>query len=394
MADSQAIIVGGGIAVTDPFTIGHIPYIVSTVPPSLSATPIMAYTLGTGLAHPGIVISVNAIDPKPAADEIFRVSGGAIIEGNGVSDSVVIGRGALVNSGTNIAIGTGASATSVTCMAIGAAAIAVGNFAVAIGQGAQADGQGGAGGAVAVGNGAIAVGVNATALGRSASASGISSLAIGEGSVANANASIAISGGNANGFSSLCVGFNARARANNQVVILAGGNNPTIGAGMTGGTIVISGGTGVNLSHANNIVLGVGAATFANNTAIIGASGTPITQVVFGRGDTATVTVGAGMVWRCTDGNGNDLDMGSLTVIAPRSTGAITPGQINFQVGVVQASGNTLQPLSTGVAVISSVIADDTFLAVYDVNSGALQRVSVGAVDSGGAGFRVLRIPN
>lgn len=39
-------------------------------------------------------------------------------------------------------------------------------------------------------------------------------------------------------------------------------------------------------------------------------------------------------------------------------------------------------------------IAGDTALWLFDVNSGTLKRVSVGAVDSGGAGFRVLRIPN
>lgn len=38
--------------------------------------------------------------------------------------------------------------------------------------------------------------------------------------------------------------------------------------------------------------------------------------------------------------------------------------------------------------------AGNTRMLLYDVNSGTTQRVSVGANDSGGAGFKVLRIPN
>lgn len=41
-----------------------------------------------------------------------------------------------------------------------------------------------------------------------------------------------------------------------------------------------------------------------------------------------------------------------------------------------------------------SAVAGDTRLLIYDVDNAALERVSVGAADSGGAGFKVLRIPN
>lgn len=39
-------------------------------------------------------------------------------------------------------------------------------------------------------------------------------------------------------------------------------------------------------------------------------------------------------------------------------------------------------------------LSGNTRLLVYDVDNGTLERVSVGAADSGGAGFKVLRIPN
>lgn len=42
----------------------------------------------------------------------------------------------------------------------------------------------------------------------------------------------------------------------------------------------------------------------------------------------------------------------------------------------------------------ASATADDTALLLYDVTAGSVKRVSRGAADSGGAGFRLLRVPN
>lgn len=42
----------------------------------------------------------------------------------------------------------------------------------------------------------------------------------------------------------------------------------------------------------------------------------------------------------------------------------------------------------------TSATAGDTRFMIYDVDNGTLERVTVGAADSGGAGFKVLRIPN
>lgn len=41
-----------------------------------------------------------------------------------------------------------------------------------------------------------------------------------------------------------------------------------------------------------------------------------------------------------------------------------------------------------------SAVAGNTRLLVYDVDNATLERVTVGAADSGGAGFKLLRIPN
>lgn len=42
----------------------------------------------------------------------------------------------------------------------------------------------------------------------------------------------------------------------------------------------------------------------------------------------------------------------------------------------------------------NSVTADDIVLRVFDISAAAIKRVSRGIADSGGAGFRLLRIPN
>lgn len=42
----------------------------------------------------------------------------------------------------------------------------------------------------------------------------------------------------------------------------------------------------------------------------------------------------------------------------------------------------------------ANAVAGNTRMMLWDVNNGTLERVSVGVDDSGGAGFRLLRIPN
>lgn len=67
-----------------------------------------------------------------------------------------------------------------------------------------------------------------------------------------------------------------------------------------------------------------------------------------------------------------------------------------LQLSQAGASG-VIQLVVNGVEVAradASAVAADTRLLVYDVTAAALVRVTRGAVDSGGAGFRVLRIPN
>lgn len=66
---------------------------------------------------------------------------------------------------------------------------------------------------------------------------------------------------------------------------------------------------------------------------------------------------------------------------------------------VVKVANNTgevqIAPDGTSrLTVDLDATANNTRLLVWDVTAGSLRRVSIGAADSGGSGFRVLRIPN
>lgn len=65
--------------------------------------------------------------------------------------------------------------------------------------------------------------------------------------------------------------------------------------------------------------------------------------------------------------------------------------------GLYNVSANLVALMAGGVESIrvdASATATQTRLLVYDVDKGAVSRVTVGANDSGGAGFKLLRVPN
>lgn len=95
---------------------------------------------------------------------------------------------------------------------------------------------------------------------------------------------------------------------------------------------------------------------------------------------------------------------------APSGTGAglafsYTSG--SGRLSAVDYGGPTWQPINIVGSVVNlspylfdavqadaSSAAGDTRLLLYDVDKGALSRVTVGANDSGGTGYKLLRVPN
>lgn len=94
-------------------------------------------------------------------------------------------------------------------------------------------------------------------------------------------------------------------------------------------------------------------------------------------------------------GLGTDIAGGELRLLGGIGTGAGTPGVVKIITTDAAASSATPQSVfRTAAQFDSTTTAGQTRFLLYDVDNGTLERVSVGAADSGGAGFKVLRIPN
>lgn len=78
------------------------------------------------------------------------------------------------------------------------------------------------------------------------------------------------------------------------------------------------------------------------------------------------------------------------------ATGTMT-NYVGYYCGDLSTSGATNNyPVDCANAIRAdySATAGDTRFLLWDVTAGTLKRVSIGAADSGGAGFKVLRVPN
>lgn len=91
------------------------------------------------------------------------------------------------------------------------------------------------------------------------------------------------------------------------------------------------------------------------------------------------------------------MNTGGLRLAIAGSAGTPSARLNSNNTGLFSDVAGAVQLSASGV---ESVRADDdatagnTRLMIYDVDNATLERVTVGAADSGGAGFKVLRIPN
>lgn len=105
------------------------------------------------------------------------------------------------------------------------------------------------------------------------------------------------------------------------------------------------------------------------------------------------LVMGTGPV-RGTAASGTNAAGGALKLSPGLSTGNATPATVTIQRTTAVASGTTAQTPSDALSVDGSTTAGETPILLLDISKGTLQRVSIGASDSGGAGFKVLRVPN
>lgn len=112
-------------------------------------------------------------------------------------------------------------------------------------------------------------------------------------------------------------------------------------------------------------------------------------RATFGRNGIAAQS----LVIRDLNGNNYGAIYNGAVVVGDQSyafAAAATETRVNAPSGTVGLFiGN-----SEYFRIDANATAGNTRMLVYDVDNGTLERVSVGAADSGGTGFKLLRIPN
>lgn len=310
----------------------------------------------------------------------------------GASDCVAIGHKALwLNSSVEItAIGSGCldaniSSTGHTAVGFNAlGAITAGNNCTAVGHSALAAATGGNNTAVGYqAADAITSATNIVAIGTSAlgnpTTGGGSSTAVGYQALLN------VTIGNNN----TAVGAQAG------LSITSGANNVCIGALANVSATVsnsISIGNGSTCSASSSMAFGVDAASTASNTMVVGSSTNPINAVYIGEGIRSASP--SALVLGATGGLGTDISAASFTIAGGAGTGTGAAGVISFTTAPPGSTGTTLNTQVECARFDASTTAGDTRFLLYDVDNGTLERVTVGAADSGGSGFKLLRIPN
>jgi len=155
----------------------------------------------------------------------------------------------------------------------------------------------------------------------------------------------------------------------------------------TDGTLQVDG-TG-DTTIAGNVGIGT-----TGPTRILGIGGLAARNIGMERGTVANtagfdLTVNAGgATSAATDKAGGDLILASGV-----STGTGI-SKISLKTAPAGASGTGDNVNVENARIDSDATAGNTRFMLYDVDNGTLERVSVGAADSGGAGFKLLRIPN
>lgn len=101
-----------------------------------------------------------------------------------------------------------------------------------------------------------------------------------------------------------------------------------------------------------------------------------------------TVTIAAG------SGGPANSNGGSTVLCGGKGRGTGVPGAVLIQTATATTSGTTLHTLRDAMKLDGNTTSGETPLLLLDIDKGTLQRVSIGASDSGGTGYKVLRVPN
>jgi hypothetical protein len=114
------------------------------------------------------------------------------------------------------------------------------------------------------------------------------------------------------------------------------------------------------------------------------ANGTPGSHTVVSNGDLLLQILATG-----SDGS----DFEAAAAIEARVDGSPGNNDMPGRIALLATPDGTTTPRE-GLRVDGTTTATNTALMIYDVDNATLERVTVGSANSGGSGFKVLRIPN
>ena len=141
-------------------------------------------------------------------------------------------------------------------------------------------------------------------------------------------------------------------------------------------------------SHFNNSGKTVSVA--GNNVNLAGAAGTAIVRggnhLNGDKGGEAKVLGG--------NSNGTNIAGATVTIQGGIATGNATPGTVVVQTTSAGSSGTTAQTVRTVATFDGNTTSGESPFLLLDLASGSLKRVSFGADDSGGTGYKLLRVTN
>jgi hypothetical protein len=95
-----------------------------------------------------------------------------------------------------------------------------------------------------------------------------------------------------------------------------------------------------------------------------------------------------------TGGNGSNVAGADLKIAGGKGTGTGGGGSVKIQTAPAGSSGSSLNSLVDAGEFDDDTTAGNTRFLLWDVTAGTLKRVSLGAADSGGTGYKVLRVAN
>jgi hypothetical protein len=188
--------------------------------------------------------------------------------------------------------------------------------------------------------------------------------------------------------------------------LTSGANNTFLGN--NAGAVIETGSNNICIGHNSGNLTGLTTRNFglaigteadltADNQAVIGSTTMALDNFHLGRGVSTSIALSGELVLQPTSVIDGQADTGTtydFVVAGGKGTGTGSGSSVSIKTSPSGAAGSTQNPLVEAARFDTNQTAGETRFLLYDITAGTTKRVSIGAVDSGGVGFKVLRVPN